>query len=280
MKKWSIVMVLALGALAGLPALHTAAQGKIVRLTLIDQNGSGEDGAAQLTDQGDGTTKVELIMTNAPEGALQPAKFHTGTCATLGAALTDLVLGDVTNLKSTTVVKMALADLTASKHAIAVYKAAGDNTVISCGNLPQTTTTSGPLTLEQALAALLDKASELQGTVAQQETDAAQNAYTLYKAVFATNEEAIKAKDAATWQKLETLMKEVNTAITAGDWAQAKTAADELETALDGALKTLGSNTLPTSGNSTLPLLALAGLGLALALLAGGAALRRRAVAR
>ena len=62
MKKALILAVIALLAFGFGPAKHAFAQSKVVRLTLIDENGSGEDGSAQLTDQGDGTTKVELIM--------------------------------------------------------------------------------------------------------------------------------------------------------------------------------------------------------------------------
>ena len=135
MKKALILAVIALLAFGFGPAKHTFAQSKVVRLTLIDENGSGEDGSAQLTDQGDGTTKVELIMLNVPEGDIQPAAIHEGTCANLDAAETHQ-LEPVTESRSTTMVKAALADLTAEKHAITVYKSATDKLIISCGNLP------------------------------------------------------------------------------------------------------------------------------------------------
>ena len=84
MKKLAIILLVALtGAGLAPGAAQPAPQGKVVRITLIDENGSGEDGSAQLTDQGDGTTKVELIMLNAPEGAVQPAHIHKGSCANL-----------------------------------------------------------------------------------------------------------------------------------------------------------------------------------------------------
>ncbi|MEP6776610.1 MAG: hypothetical protein ABJA50_13530, partial [Chloroflexota bacterium] len=87
MRKLFMVCIAVLVALSfGLgQASHVMAQAKVVRLTLIDENGSGEDGSAQITDQGDGTTKVELIMTNEPTGAEQPAAIHAGTCTSLDA---------------------------------------------------------------------------------------------------------------------------------------------------------------------------------------------------
>src|SRR3954468_171981 len=108
MRKLGIMLFVALLALTFGPMSHSYAQSKVVRLTLIDENGSGEDGSAQLTDQGDGTTKVELIMLNVPEGDLQPAAVHEGTCANLDA---DEVyqLETVTASKSTSTVKASLA---------------------------------------------------------------------------------------------------------------------------------------------------------------------------
>src|SRR4051794_39450384 len=113
MKKLFAWLMIAGLALTLLPVLHAAAAGKVVRVTLIDENGSGEDGSAQLTDQGDGTTKVELLMLNAPEGAVQPAHIHKGSCATLDPA-PSYPLTSVTEGKSTTIVAVKLDDLLAA----------------------------------------------------------------------------------------------------------------------------------------------------------------------
>jgi hypothetical protein len=243
MKKLAILMLVALTALALIPARPSSAQAKVVRITLIDENGSGEDGSAQLTDQGDGTTKVELLMLNAPEGAVQPAHIHKGSCANLDPAPA-YPLNNIEEGKSTTVVKVALTELTAQKYAINVHKSATEaNIYVSCGNLPTGTgTSSGPMTLEQAFAALLDQAQELEGTVKKHEADASQAAYTLYHATFAANEDAIKTKDAATQAALEDAMHEVRDAVNAGDWAKAETAAKELIQAIQaGQQKVVGA---------------------------------------
>src|SRR5436190_7617312 len=110
MRKLAVILLLALLAFSFGPTAHGYAQGKVVRLTLIDENGSGEDGSAQLTDMGDGTTKVELLILNAPEGAVQPAHIHEGTCANL-TAKPSYPLESVKDGKSTTIVKVSLADL-------------------------------------------------------------------------------------------------------------------------------------------------------------------------
>src|SRR3954454_23054633 len=114
MKKLIVVFLAALMILSFGPLNRAFAQGKVVRITLIDENGSGEDGSAQITDLGDGTTKVELIMTNAPEGAVQPASFHEGSCASLDADVA-FALEPVKDLKSTSTIKTTLETLTNSK---------------------------------------------------------------------------------------------------------------------------------------------------------------------
>src|SRR4051794_7780311 len=84
MKKLAVLMMVALVAFNLSFASSSFAQGKVVRVSLIDENGSGEDGSAQITDLGNGSTKVELLMLNGPEGATQPASLHKGTCTSLG----------------------------------------------------------------------------------------------------------------------------------------------------------------------------------------------------
>jgi hypothetical protein len=251
MKKTAL-LVLALAVLVTLNigwVGRSYAQGKVVRLTLIDENGSGEDGSAQITDLGDGSTKVELIMLNAPEGATQPASIHEGTCANMNAK-SAYDLQSVKEGKSTSTVKATLSDLTSEKYSIAVYKSATENIVYSCGNLPSGTTTSGPMTMDQVLDKMLDDANELLGTVKKKEADASQAAYDTYHTTFAAHENDIKAKSAETQLKLEDAMHEVRDAITAADWDKAEQAAEELVAAITAAKTTLAGSSTST-GNSS-----------------------------
>lgn len=241
MKKALILAVIALLVFGFGTTKHVFAQSKVVRLTLIDENGSGEDGSAQLTDQGDGTTKVELIMLNVPEGDLQPAAVHEGTCANLDA---DEVyqLETITDSKSTSTVKASLADLMAVKHAITVYKSASEKTIISCGNLPTGSTTSGgTMTLDQVLSSLHDAAEEIEGQVKKKENDASLKAYDDYHTVFAAHENEIKAKNADVWQELEDAMHAVQNAINEGNWDEAATNAEKLVQTVETAQTELGS---------------------------------------
>jgi hypothetical protein len=247
MKKLGVVLFAALLMFAWGSAQPTLAAGKVVRLTLIDENGSGEDGSAQLTDQGDGTTKVELIMLNAPEGADQPAHIHKGTCANLDANPA-YPLNDVKEGKSTTMVKVALTELTAEHYAINVHKSPAEIGVyVSCGNLPLGSATTGPLTVPQALDQLLDKANELAGSIKKREVDASQNAYDQYHTVFAANEEAIKVESSETQAKLEDAMHAVQTALQAGKFDEADGAAQALITTINGARAATSSVAAPAA---------------------------------
>src|SRR4051794_717549 len=252
MKKAAVVLFAALLLVAWGPLGHVSAQGKVVRVTLIDENGSGEDGSAQLTDQGDGTTKVELIMLNAPEGAVQPAHIHKGTCATLDPAPA-YPLNNVTDGKSTTVVKVALADLAKDKYAINVHKSAAEATVyVSCGNLPSGAAAAGSaMTLAQVFTTLADQATELVATVKKEEADASQNAYTLYHATFAAHEDEIKAKDAGAQGELEDAMHGINDALKAGDWSKSSEAAQELVETVQNIQKEFGFTSGSSSTGST-----------------------------
>jgi hypothetical protein len=249
MKRLVTLGLVALVALAFGPTSHAfasvAAQGKVVRITLIDENGSGEDGSAQLTDMGDGTTKVELIMLNAPEGAEQPAHIHKGTCTTLDPSPA-FPLETVKEGKSTTIVKTTLADLTKEKYAINVHKSAAEASIyVSCGNLPSAAAVSGQtMTLDQALEMMLDQATEILGNVQKKEADASKNAYDAYHATFAANEEAIKTKDAATQTKLEDAMHEVRDTINEGKYDEAAKAAQELIDAVKAAQTKVGGGDL------------------------------------
>src|SRR5438105_5642432 len=193
MKKAALVLLVALISFSLGPVSHGFAQTKVVHITLIDENGSGEDGSSQITDQGDGTTKVELIMTNEPEGAEQPASIHAGTCTNLDADVA-FALDPVKDLKSTSTIKTSLSTLLSSKYALVVAKSASDNTVVSCGIFPSAAVASGAtMTMDQVMSTLLDEATELQGTIQKKEADASTNAYNAFHATFAAHENDIKA---------------------------------------------------------------------------------------
>ncbi|KKU42349.1 MAG: hypothetical protein UY31_C0068G0003 [Candidatus Wolfebacteria bacterium GW2011_GWE1_48_7] len=60
-----------------------APQAQAMVVVLDSQNGSGQMGTATLTAT-NGKTQVVLKLTGGPEGVVQPAHIHTGTCASIG----------------------------------------------------------------------------------------------------------------------------------------------------------------------------------------------------
>ena len=143
MKKLAIlvVAVLALVALGGVRA--TYAQGETVTVNLMEQNGSGQNGTATLTANGDMTMVVVSI--SGGSATPQPAHIHDGTCANLNPKptypLTSLVDG-----KSETMVPASLSSLVNGVYAINVHKSGPEASVyVSCGDIPHMMTTGGEM---------------------------------------------------------------------------------------------------------------------------------------
>ena len=84
------------------------------------------------------------------------------------------------------------------------------------------------------MTALADSAQELAATVKKHETDASQNAYDAYHALFAAHEGEIQAKDAGAQGELEEAMHGIRDALAAGDWSKSETAAQATTTTSEG----------------------------------------------
>lgn len=106
-----------------------------VKLTLSEQNDSGESGTATMIEA-DGKVKVMLNLTGAlPEGVEQPAHIHMGKCPDVGEVkypLTSLVNG-----VSETMLDVTLDQLKAELPlAVNVHKSSEEVTVyVSCGDI-------------------------------------------------------------------------------------------------------------------------------------------------
>jgi hypothetical protein len=132
MKRVVLLLVALVALFSFMGAIAFAAQG--ARATLTAQNGSGQNGTAQLTDLGDGTTKVVVDISSSTADA-QPIHIHNGTCDTLDPKpkypLTTMVNG-----KSETIVNVSVSDLLAAPFAINVHKSGTEASVyVACGNI-------------------------------------------------------------------------------------------------------------------------------------------------
>jgi hypothetical protein len=143
------LVILALASFAGLSP--TAAQDENeVDVQINELNGSGVSGDAVLTDNGDGTTTIDVLV----EGATgdHPMHLHAGTCAELG----DIVvpLNDVNAQgESVTDVPIALSTiLEQGPHAINIHLSADEiQTYIACGDVP--TSAGGEVAVQASPAA-------------------------------------------------------------------------------------------------------------------------------
>lgn len=108
-----------------------------MHVKLDTQNDLSQSGTAILTPSADGkSVTVALALTGGTFTAAQPAHIHEGSCPTPGAVKYPLT--NVVNGKSTTVLKMSMADLlkTAPQLSINVHKSAAESSVYTaCGNI-------------------------------------------------------------------------------------------------------------------------------------------------
>jgi hypothetical protein len=138
-------LTLGLLVLAFASAAVASAAGPVT-INLDPQNNSGESGTATLTDLGNGKTQVEVTITGAPAGVVQPMHIHKGTCANLDPKPT-YPLTSLTDGKSVTEVDVALADLQNGDFAINGHKSAQEASVyVFCGNIPAATAAALPTT--------------------------------------------------------------------------------------------------------------------------------------
>jgi hypothetical protein len=131
MKKVAPILVAALALMVIFRGLAFAHDGMV---TLTEQNGSGQNGMATLTDMGNGQTMVMLEISNGTTTP-QPAHIHEGTCDNLNPKPA-YPLSSVVNGRSETVVDVDIDDLLAEDYAINVHKSPTEASIyVSCGNI-------------------------------------------------------------------------------------------------------------------------------------------------
>ena len=111
-----------------------AAMDTPLTIPLAAQNGSGENGTATLTPEGS-KTKVVIDMSGAPEGSVQPAHIHDGTCAKLDKT-PKWPLEALKDGKSTTLVPATMSEIMQQKTAINIHKSATElKDYMACGEI-------------------------------------------------------------------------------------------------------------------------------------------------
>lgn len=129
-----LLIVLVLGLAAGCGGDDDeSAGGNSVTVDLAELNGSGENGTATLTAEGQ-QTRVVLELSN-PASDSQPAHIHKGTCANLDPAPA-FGLPNVESGMSEATVAVTLDALESGEYAINVHKSNDEADVyVACGDI-------------------------------------------------------------------------------------------------------------------------------------------------
>ena len=128
-----LALILSLATLVALSGF-AGAQPQTLTIQLDAQNNSGQSGPAELTDLGNGSTRVVVVLSNAPSNVPQPIHFHSGTCATLGPIVYPLT--SLVNGRSESTVNVSIAQLLATPFAINAHRSAQEASIyVACGNV-------------------------------------------------------------------------------------------------------------------------------------------------
>lgn len=131
------VAALVIAAIAAFGSLQANAQDTEIIIAIDELNGSGVAGDATLTDNGDGTTTIDVLVDGA-EGD-HPMHLHSGTCDELGDIVIALTNVDAEG-SSVTDVDVPLATIQDSEigpHAININLSPDEiATYVACGDVP------------------------------------------------------------------------------------------------------------------------------------------------
>jgi len=135
----ALLMTLALMALMALPAFAQGS-GNLILIDLDEQNDSGISGTAAVEDQGDGTTRVDLVLEGVDAEGEYPAHIHAGQCPEVGD-ITYPLEPVVFNANagagvSVTIVDAPIDEILAEQSAINVHLYSDPSVYVACGNLP------------------------------------------------------------------------------------------------------------------------------------------------
>ncbi|MBI2611034.1 CHRD domain-containing protein [Candidatus Kaiserbacteria bacterium] len=132
---WVIVAVVVVGGIY-LYMSQSGGSSQPIVVALSAQNDSGMSGTATLTAM-DGSTLVELDLTDAPSGIVQPAHIHSGSCANIGGVVYPLTF-PVDGVSETTLDVSLDALLAQLPLALNVHKSSEEADIyVACGDLTQ-----------------------------------------------------------------------------------------------------------------------------------------------
>ncbi|MGE3797210.1 MAG: hypothetical protein AB7G88_05145 [Thermomicrobiales bacterium] len=130
---------LMIAALFAAVTMQASAQDTEIIVPINELNGSGVSGDATLTDNGDGTTTIDVLVDGSTGG--HPIHLHSGTCAELGDVVVALEDVDEDGASITTVdlPLSTIQDPEVGPHSINIHLSADEiATYVACGDIPTT----------------------------------------------------------------------------------------------------------------------------------------------
>jgi hypothetical protein len=134
--RWKLVFGLAAGSLIAANSIVAAgaAPPATMQIAMHALNGSGEEGTATLTQDGD-KVKISVHLTGEPADASEPAHVHFGRCPII-KAIPAYNVGPIVGGEATDVVDLTWAEITSGKYALNVHQSATElDKYVSCGNI-------------------------------------------------------------------------------------------------------------------------------------------------
>ncbi|MGD9713909.1 MAG: hypothetical protein AB7V46_17905, partial [Thermomicrobiales bacterium] len=130
---------LMIAALFAAVTMQASAQDTEIIVPINELNGSGVSGDATLTDNGDGTTTIDVLVDGSTGG--HPIHLHSGTCAELGDVVVALEDVDEDGASITTVdlPLSTIQDPEVGPHSINIHLSADEiATYVACGDIATT----------------------------------------------------------------------------------------------------------------------------------------------
>ena len=120
-----------LAALSG----QTLASG-FVFVDMADTAGAGVSGRALITDMGNGTSHVQVVLDGTPAGGNHPIHFHTGRCGAAGPVVIPMPNVDGDTGTTSARVDVPFSWIVGAPHALMVHLSPDEMaTIVSCGDV-------------------------------------------------------------------------------------------------------------------------------------------------
>jgi hypothetical protein len=134
--QWKLITASACCAIAGALSVAAGVAGPPTTMVIAmhELNGSGQNGTATLTAEGD-KVLVTVHISGEPAGASEPSHVHFGRCPLI-RAVPAYNVGPIVNGTATSTVDLSWKDITSGRYVLNVHESAAMlGKYMSCGNI-------------------------------------------------------------------------------------------------------------------------------------------------